>query len=474
MTTLHDRPLTSTQQPGGAPQRGGWWAPLLRRLHFYAGVLVGPFILVAALSGAAYAAAPTVDHLVYHHQVTTQSRGPALPLATQIGSAQRYIAHRHPGDVLLGVKPASHAGATTQVMFSERGLRAGQVRSVWIDPVTGASHGDLLVYSTALPIETWLDFFHRTLFLGDVGRAYSELAASWLGVIALAGLGLWVVRLRKTRTKRELLVPTMRGPSYRRSRSWHAATGVWLLLGALFLSATGITWSLHAGSNVREIRSALNWSAPALTTTTPTTGGADDTPAAYDGDAQRTGKDLRVFDEVLAKARSVNIHNSQVEIDLPTQPGQAWTVAEIRRQWPIAANSVAIDPSTMSVVSQTNWAKFPLAAKLTQWGINGHMGLLFGLANQIVLFVLGLAMAAMVVLGYVMWWHRRPTRAARKMGRRPPAGALARAPWWAQLLLAAGASGLGMLLPELGITLLAFLLVDALVMARRPRRLDKL
>src|SRR5699024_6037186 len=31
---------------------GPWFGPLLRRLHFYAGILIGPFILIAALSGA--------------------------------------------------------------------------------------------------------------------------------------------------------------------------------------------------------------------------------------------------------------------------------------------------------------------------------------------------------------------------------------------------------------------------------------
>ncbi|TWE09418.1 PepSY-associated TM helix domain-containing protein [Rudaeicoccus suwonensis] len=467
MTTTRDAAVTGIPNEPQRPPGGAWLPQLLRRLHFYAGIFVGPFILVAALSGAAYAAAPTVDHLVYHHQVTTDSRGPALPLSAQVASAQRYIAGHHPGDVLLGVKPAAHTGATTQVMFSEHGLLDGQVRSVWIDPVTAAPHGDLKVFSTALPISTWIDFFHRTLFLGDVGRAYSELAASWLGVIALAGLGLWIARLRRTRTKRELLAPTRRGSAYRRLHSWHTATGVWLLLGALFLSATGITWSLHAGANVSEIRSALDWSTPSLTTTTTTTRSST-TTTDFDGSAQRHGDDLDVFDEVLAKARATNIHNSQIEIDLPSSAGQAWTVREIRREWPVAANSVAIDPSTMAVVSHSDWASFPLAAKLTSWGVNAHMGLLFGLANQIVLFALGLGFAAMVVLGYLMWWRRRPMRGARRMGRPPSAGGLAKAPLWAQLVLAAAAIGVGVLLSELGITLLAFLLIDALIMATRP------
>lgn len=45
----------------------------------------------------------------------------------------------------------------------------------------------MTVYGTSgiLPLRTWLDYLHRNLLLGDVGRVYSELAASWLWVTAL-------------------------------------------------------------------------------------------------------------------------------------------------------------------------------------------------------------------------------------------------------------------------------------------------
>jgi uncharacterized iron-regulated membrane protein len=53
--------------------------------------------------------------------------------------------------------------------------------------------GDLIVYGTSgvLPLRTTLDYLHRNLMLGDVGRNYSELAASWLWLGALGGVWLW-------------------------------------------------------------------------------------------------------------------------------------------------------------------------------------------------------------------------------------------------------------------------------------------
>ncbi len=47
-------------------------------------------------------------------------------------------------------------------------------------------------------------------------------------------------------------------------------------------------------------------------------------------------------------------------------------------------------------------------AKLTRWGVDAHMGVLFGLPNQLLLALFGFGLCAMIVLGYRMWWMRSP------------------------------------------------------------------
>ncbi|PCN48191.1 peptidase [Curtobacterium sp. 'Ferrero'] len=479
MTTTDDRPTppiapTPAATPPRSPHRG-WFGQLLLRLHFSAGLFVGPFILVAALSGAVYALGPTIEQGLYRHELTAPSTAAAKPLADQIDAAQAYIDAHHPEDTLAAVRPAPEQGATTRVMYAEAGLMDSQDRAVFVDPGTAEVRGDLLVYGTSgsLPFRTWISTFHRTLFLGDIGRLYSETAASWLGVVALAGLGLWVIRIRKMRAKRDMVRPARGVRGYRRVFSWHASTGVWLLLGALFLSATGITWSQYGGGNVDQLRSALSWGTPALTTSltgTDTAAGGGE-HAAHHGGGTATGAEPAtvtpaLFDEVLAAAKSANIHSSQVQITPPATADQAWTVAELKRSWPTAVNSVAIDPRDMSVVSETDFDAYSLPAKLTRWGIDTHMGTMWGLPNQILLFVTALGIAAMVVFGYVMWWQRRP--AGKRFGKAPASGALVRAPWWGSGLVAVGAIVLGAFLPALGVTLLAFVVIDVLVTARRP------
>ncbi|PPG24791.1 PepSY-associated TM helix domain-containing protein [Rathayibacter toxicus] len=472
-------PQPASHAPAAAPstmkptpnKRRGWFMQFLLRLHFYAGLFVGPFLLVAALSGAVYALGPTIEQSLYRQELTAPSTAAARPLAEQIDAAQAYVAQHHPEDTLAMVRPASEQGDTTRVMYSEADLPNSQRRAIFIDPGSTEVRGDQLVsgIAGALPFRTWVKTFHRSLFLGDIGRLYSETAASWLGVVALAGLGLWVIKMRKSRAKRDLIRPARGVRGYRRVFSWHASTGIWLLLGALFLSATGITLSHYAGGNIDQLRSALDWEAPTLSTALATSRAASTAGESADphggSAASKEKKPATVtpalFDEVLAAAKNANIHSSELQITPPKNADQAWTVAEIKRSFPTAMNSVAINPKDMSVVSETNFDTFSLPAKLIRWGIDTHTGMMWGLPNQIVLFVTALGIVAMVAFGYIMWWQRRPT--GKRVGKAPSAGALLAAPWWGSGLIVVGAIIIGAFLPALGVTLVAFVVIDVLV-----------
>jgi len=63
-----------------------------------------------------------------------------------------------------------------------------------------------------------------------------------------------------------------------------------------------------------------------------------------------------------------------------------------------------------------------------------------------------------VIWGYRMWWLRRPhARRRGATGRRPATGVHAPCWWWGLV-----AVGVGMFLPVLGVTLIAFLAFDVL------------
>lgn len=446
--------------------------PLLRRLHFYAGVLVAPFLLVAAATGLLYSLSPQLDVLLYDDVLEASSTaGAPRPLAEQVTAARAAL----PEGAVTRVLVADDPEATTQVVFALPGLAEDYDRTVYVNPYTAQVQGQLTTWFEATPVTTWLDGLHRHLNLGEPGRLYSELAASWLWVLALVGVVLWLARQRAARRRaRALLLPEKGARGVRRTRSWHAGTGMWVLLGALFLSATGLTWSTYAGANFSTVLESLDAHAPALDTSLSGSGAGTGSGGHEQHDGEAAGRsqpvDPATFDRVLAAARGAGL-GGPLEVGVAAEPGTAWTAAQVDNTWPVRLDRVAVDPADGAVTARADFADRPLLAKLSTLGVQAHMGRLFGPVNQVALFLLAAGILALVVLGYRMWWQRRPTRADRRapLGAPPRRGTWQQLPLWfvvpAPLVLIA----VGWAIPLLGLSLLAFLVLDGLVGAVRAR-----
>lgn len=76
----------------------------------------------------------------------------------------------------------------------------------------------------------------------------------------------------------------------------------------------------------------------------------------------------------------------------------AWAVSEIRRRWPTEADSIAIDLRNNKVIDHLHFKDFPIAAKLTRWGVDAHIGVLFGWVNQVILMIYALALCFLILL----------------------------------------------------------------------------
>ena len=462
----------STTDPG-PPRRS--WRPLVVRLHFYAGVLIAPFILIAALTGGLYAMAPSIERVVYGDILTVPESGTPIALSDQAAAAQNAF----PALTMTGMRPAADPGESTRVYFTDPSLNEDLRRAVFVDPYTGRVLGDEASWLGYLPVSTWLDGFHRHLQLGEPGRVYSELAASWLWVVALGGVVLWLTKAaaerRRNRPGRVLrLDRSLKGRA--RTMNWHGSTGVWLLAALLFLSATGITWSTYAGEHVTELRSAMEWKRPALDTAlTPAAAGVPDEHAGHTGHmAPMSGPGPVDFDAVLTAATDAGVQ-LPVEMTLPAAAGQGVGVAELDKPYRLTTNAASVDPATNTVTSEIDyWRDYSVVAMLADWGIRGHMGLLFGLLNQLLLLGTAVALAAVIIGGYRMWWQRRPTRgSAWAVGRPPVRGGLRRLSPVAIGVLVTTAVVVGWLLPLLGISLAAFVILDlALGAAKRRKELS--
>jgi uncharacterized iron-regulated membrane protein len=504
---------------GPQPRGGrGWLWPLLVRLHFYAGVFIAPFLVVSALTGLAFTLTPTLDGYVYDAYLhPARVEGSPLPLVEQVRAARLV----NPEGTIAAIQPPDRPDATTKVILNLPELGEKQ-RTVYVDPYSGRVRGDLITWFDETPLMTWFDDLHRNLHLGVVGRHYSELAASWLWVLVGGGVVLWLGRPRTYRGDRwlgRILWPDPRARGVRRSRGWHASIGLWLAVGLLILSATGLTWSRYAGAKFTAVLEDLQAHAPQIDATLPNAAAPAPGAAgeAADGGHGEHGvgggqpaTDLPAgidVDRVAATARAAGLRDP-FQVSPPADQTSGWTAREVDNRWPIGRDQVAIDPTSGQVFASNPWADYPLLAKLSTLGIQAHMGLLFGPVNQLVLAAIAIGLLTAIFYGYRMWWQRRPThnrngqrngqpngqgngqpdgqgnshgnghrngdradrRAPLRLGRPPARGAWREVPWALLIPGIVVVAAVGWVLPMFGLSLLAFLLVDGVIGVLGRRR----
>lgn len=439
-------------------------------MHFYAGLCAGPFIFIAALTGFLYVITPQLETWLYRDALFTQNQGTPHSLIDQ-AQAGNGVLETHL--TLSAVRPAPHEGMTTRVMFSDPALGESENRTIFVDPVTLEVKGDLTTYGTTgtLPFRIALDYLHRNLMLGEFGRYYSEMAASWLLVAALGGVIIWASGPARRRAIKNM-------PPPQRRRWIHATLGSVLAVGLVLTALTGLTWSRAAGANIDSFRTLVGWVTPAVSTTVAGTKtapvpaehlgheGHGSTPmAAHDHDtmtpeqiaAMNKQDDLVIeLDDVAQAARVAGIDSPYMEIRVPRN-GAAWVVREYDRSWPTQVDTIALHPQDYRVTSRADFADFDLIPKLIRWGVDAHMGILFGWANQLLMAVLTLGLMVSTVYGYMIWWSRRPAAASQTLYE---SFRLMSGP--AQIAVVVVAALFGWAMPVMGLSLLAFCAIDIL------------
>ena len=176
-------------------------------------------------------------------------------------------------------------------------------------------------------------------------------------MLALGGLALWIGKVRGRRGEGRPAPPRGMRPGRRRILGWHGATGVWLTVALLFLSATGLTWSTYAGDRFATVVDAVKQSTPSLA--------AEPCRCARPRDRRRR----HALDHGVATGLQ-----GPLKVTVPAEPGAPFTVAEIARDWPVQRDEVALDPYTGAVTETILWQDFPVLSKLTRIGILAHMG----------------------------------------------------------------------------------------------------
>jgi len=434
------------------------------RWHFYAGLFVAPFLIMLATTGLIMLWVSATSEL-NGERTDVAITGDLLPVSTLAeaaaaaipgGTVTQYIEPRAPGKVAL---------------FNV--ATGADPMAVLVDPYTG-SVVDSFVWG-----DTWYTTasdIHGTLLIGTTGDRLIEIAAGFGVVLIATGLYLWWPR-NGTGWAR-LLIPNLAARGRSLWKSLHQTVGFWVSAMLLVFLVSGLSWAGIWGDTFVKAWNtfpAEKWEAPLSDLThadlnphaeheVPWT--LENTPLPASGSQVGTQAipGPVTLDAAVAYARSLGF-NGRFQLNLPADETGVWTISHDSMSNdgpnPAADRTIHIDQYSGKVLADVGYADYSAYARMMAWGIAFHEGDM-GNWNLALNTLFCLSVIFIAASGVVMWWLRRPAGARRLAAPPRPANL----PLWKGAVLV----GLvvSMAFPLVGITLIALLALDILVLSHLP------
>lgn len=428
------------------------------RWHFYAGLLVLPFLISLAITGGLYLFRDEIDAVVHADlkRVEVQQNQPRAAPSAMVAAALA----AYPGAPVKFTDPPSPASSVEITIATD----AGEKLAVYVDPYSGKVLGSLPDRGTVM----WtIRYLHSLKYFGDYARMAIEIAGGWAVLLVGTGIYLWWPRQQTGG------VISVRGTPRRRVfwRDTHAVTGIFVGGVIAFLAITGMPWSGVWGAKVNEWANGGNFGYPSgmwidvpmsnehLGHMTQTAWSMEQAQQPVSGQPGADGQPISLDDAVATFDRLGLSHGYAVEI--PSDPAGVYTGSvfpdDVAKQ-----RVVHLDQYSGEPLIDVGYANYGPLAKTMEWGINVHLGQQFGLANQLFLAVACVAIVLLAVSAGVMWWKRRPTGTLgvppMPQDKRVFRGLLA--------ILAIG----GIIFPLVGASLIVMLAVDWLYLRSRSAK----
>ncbi|MCQ0971330.1 PepSY domain-containing protein [Paracoccus sp. TK19116] len=399
---MSDATMDATSRPRAAASdlyRAVW------RWHFYAGLLVLPFLITLSLTGAAYLFRDEIDAIVHADikRVAVQE-GETLRPEQLVASALTSV----PGRAVKYTDPPA-ADLSAEVTVASD---SGQRMAVYVNPYEGNVLGARPDRSTVM----WtVRYLHSLRYFGPVARGIIEIVGGWTILLVGTGIFLWWPRGQQGG------VVSVRGQPRRRIfwRDTHAVPGIFVGSFIVFLAITGLPWSQVWGGKVNEWANGSNFGYPSgvrvdvpmsgqkLTDQAQTSWSLEQaqipetTPPAPE--ATPIGLDAAV-----ARLEGLGLHPGYAVV-LPSSPTGVYSGSvypdDLSQQ-----RVVHLDQYDGKPLVDMSYADYGPGGRWLEFGINTHMGQQFGLANQILLLAVCAGTILLAVSAALMWWKRRPSR----------------------------------------------------------------
>ncbi|PWK75659.1 PepSY domain-containing protein [Aminobacter sp. AP02] len=414
------------------------------RWHFYAGLLVLPFMISLAVTGALYLFKDEIDGFVYSDlkRVAVEQARVAPEAMVEAALAS------FPGTAVKYTDPATPASsAEITVATPDVGKLA-----VYVNPYTGQVLGTLPDRGTVM----WMvRYLHSLKYFGETSRMLIELAGGWSILLVATGFYLWWPRNRSGG------VVTVRGKPKSRMfwRDTHAVTGIFVGFFIVFLAITGMPWSGVWGEKVNEWANGNNFGYPAgvrvavpmsdehLNHVAKTSWSLEQ--AQMPQSEAAAGKPIGL-DQAVETFDRLGLHRGYA-VAIPSKPEGVYT-GSVYPDDASLQRVVHLDQYSGKPLIDMGFGDYGPLGKWLEWGISVHMGQEFGLANQLVLLAACLGIVLLAVSAAVMWWKRRPSGSLGV----PPLPTDKRVFRGLIAILAVG----GILFPLVGISLVVMLALD--------------
>ena len=434
------------------------------RWHFYAGLYVIPFLIMLSVTGLIMLWVSSMTELNGERATLTPGTN-LLPVSALQAAAEAAV-------------PGSTATQYIAPMGEDRvaafAVAVGEdTTGVTLNPYTGE------VVETFPWRAGWYDFatdIHGTLLIGNTGDWLIEAAASLALLLTVTGIYLHWPRNGATWGKSLTVQSAAKGRSF--WKSLHGALGLWVSLILVIFLISGLSWAGLWGAKFVQAWNtfpAEKWDAVPLSDAThaemnhsaakevPWT--LEQTPLPLSGSLAGTAAITGpvTIDSVTDFAATLGF-DRRYQLNLPGDETGVWTISHDSMSNdgpdPSADRTIHIDQFTGNVLADVRYADYSVYAKMMAWGIAFHEGDL-GVWNLALNTAFCLGVILMAVSGAVMWVKRRPTGA--RLGAPPRPVDLPYAKGAILITLA-----LSLAFPMLGLTLLAVMLLDLLVLSTLP------
>ncbi|MDQ8726635.1 PepSY domain-containing protein [Bradyrhizobium sp. LHD-71] len=388
------------------------------RWHFYAGLVVAPFLFVLAVTGAIYLFNDEINDVLHRDLRIVAPVSHPVPLGQIVEAA----VDAYPGGKVTRIDTPRGADRSAEVFVTPA---SGEPLRVFVDPGTGQVLGSYIYTHTLVG---FADVAHGSLMLGDFGDGIVELAACWGFILTVTGLYLWWPRGR--RWFGGALYPRWNRQGRSFWKEWHSVLGIWCALLIMFLILTGLPWASFWGDLLRRGTDLVGIGYPAshrlhgtpsTSTIKDATGQAapwtlekaviphSDPHAGHHGHGvasdQSTADALGVNDvAVILEQQGMK---SPYRLSLPRDARGVFTAFSYPDQ-PETQRTLHIDQYSGRVLGDIRFQDYGWAAKAVELGVQIHMGNYFGQLNQIVMLIPCIGIVVLTATGPIMWWRRRP------------------------------------------------------------------